>query len=57
MKSNGAINAIMSGSGPTVFGMFDNYDTAIKCIDALKLADDARQIYITETYNLEDKIN
>ena len=52
MKSNGAINAIMSGSGPTVFGMFDDYEIAMKCIDVLKQADDARQIYITETYNL-----
>ena len=52
MKSNGAINAIMSGSGPTVFGMFDDYEVAMKCIDVLKKADDARQIYITETYNL-----
>jgi len=57
MKENGAINAIMSGSGPTVFGMFDDYEKAMKCIDILKQADDARQIYITETYNLEDKIN
>jgi len=56
MKSNGAINAIMSGSGPTVFGMFDEYETAMKCLDVLKQADDARQIYITETYNLEDNI-
>ena len=52
MKLNGAINAIMSGSGPTVFGMFDDYEVAMKCIHALKKADDARQIYITETYNL-----
>lgn len=53
MKSNGAINAMMSGSGPTVFGMFREYCSAMKCIEALKLADDARQIYITETFNLD----
>lgn len=54
MKSNGAINAMMSGSGPTVFGMFREFGSAMKCIEALKLADDARQIYITETFNLDD---
>lgn len=26
MKKNGALGALMSGSGPTVFGLFDDYD-------------------------------
>lgn len=51
MKANGAINAMMSGSGPTVFGIFDDYEKASKCVKALRESDDARQIYITETFN------
>lgn len=31
MKENGAINAIMSGSGPTVFGVFENVEAAKAC--------------------------
>lgn len=54
MKAHGALNAMMSGSGPTVFGLFDEYQVALKCVDALKRADDARQIYITETFNLKE---
>lgn len=36
MKDNGALNSMMSGSGPTVFGIFDTYDKAQCCKDALK---------------------
>lgn len=28
MRENGALNAMMSGSGPTVFGLFDELETA-----------------------------
>lgn len=51
MKANGAINAMMSGSGPTVFGMFDDRSKAMNCIDYLKKKQDAKQIYITEIFN------
>lgn len=51
MKANGALNAMMSGSGPTVFGIFDDLNKAEKCIRYLKKQDDAKQIYITETFN------
>lgn len=54
MKKHGAIQAMMSGSGPTVFGLFDEYQTALKCVEELKLADNARQIYVTEIFNLKD---
>lgn len=54
MKANGALNAMMSGSGPTVFGIFNDHFTAMNCIEVLKKADDARQIYITETFNSEN---
>ena len=28
MKKNGALNAMMSGSGPSVFGIFENSESA-----------------------------
>ena len=28
MIMNGAVNAVMSGSGPTVFGIFDDFEKA-----------------------------
>lgn len=51
MKACGALNALMSGSGPTVFGIFDDLKKAEKCIKYLKKEDCAKQIYITETFN------
>ena len=33
MIMNGAVNAIMSGSGPTVFGIFDDFEKAKKEIN------------------------
>ena len=33
---NGAVNAMMSGSGPTVFGIFDDPDKAEFARDQLK---------------------
>lgn len=51
MIANGAINAMMSGSGPTVFGIFPDEQTALKCQCYLKEKKDARQVYITETFN------
>lgn len=41
LKDNGAINAIMSGSGPTVFGLFKDEKTAQ---DALKVALDTGEV-------------
>jgi 4-diphosphocytidyl-2-C-methyl-D-erythritol kinase len=47
MRENGAWNALMSGSGPTVFGIFPDTDSAQKCAEVLKNQADARQIYLT----------
>lgn len=51
MLNNGAINSMMSGSGPTVFGIFPDEETALRCQAYLKEKKDARQVYITETFN------
>lgn len=50
MLANGAYNAMMSGSGPTVFGIFPDEQTALNCKEYLKSQEDARQVYITETF-------
>lgn len=31
MMANSALGSMMSGSGPTVFGLFDKYENALKC--------------------------
>lgn len=51
MLSNGAVGAMMSGSGPTVFGLFDDEDTAKKAYKAMRSSHLARQVYRTSVYN------
>lgn len=50
MKENGAVNAMMSGSGPTVFGIFENESTAKKAFYHLRKSPLAKQVYLTEAY-------
>lgn len=52
MIEKGALNAMMSGSGPTVFGLFDSADTAKECYTALKESGLARNVYITEIFTV-----
>ncbi len=51
MKSNGALNAIMSGSGPTVFGIYQNEKEIRGAYDALKQSGLAKNVYTSETHN------
>jgi len=44
----GASNAIMSGSGPTVFGLFDDYDKARMAVDAFA---DFKEVFLTNIKN------
>ena len=48
MKENGALNAIMSGSGPTVFGLYDDKDLAEKAYVGLVNKDITKQVYLTD---------
>jgi len=53
MKELGAVNALMSGSGPTVFGIFDDPDKAKMCYESLrfgKFKNLAKQVYLTEPW-------
>ena len=51
MKEHGAINAMMSGSGPTVFGLFEKEETAEKAYEAMQASGLAKQVYLTSIYN------
>lgn len=47
----GAMNALMSGSGPTVFGIFEDLNLAKKAFYQLKVQGNAKQIYLTDIFN------
>ncbi len=47
LKNNGAITACLSGSGPTVFGLFSDKSCAEKCADNLR--NKYREVYVCET--------
>lgn len=51
MLEHGAMNALMSGSGPTVFGLFRDKKTAIAAMEKLRSRDLARQVYLTDMYH------
>lgn len=51
MLSMGALNSMMSGSGPTVFGLFEDEETARKAYDDMVKSGLAKQIYVTSIYN------
>ena len=49
MIMNGALGAVMSGSGPTVFGVFDDYAKAKKSADSFSMQ--FRDVYLTSIMN------
>lgn len=49
MIKNKALGSMMSGSGPTVFGLFDNKDCAIKAKEDLQ--DKYNQVYLVKSSN------
>lgn len=51
MIEEGALNAMMSGSGPTVFGIFDDEEVAKKAYADMKKSGLSKQIYLTSVYN------
>lgn len=53
MKEHKAINAMMSGSGPTVFGLYASKEDAQWAAEALKETRLAKDICVTEFYNEE----
>ena len=53
MTEAGALGAMMSGSGPTVFGIFDTQAKARKAYRALRAGQLAKQMYLTMPYNVK----
>ncbi len=51
MMRLGALNAMMSGSGPTVFGLFEDEDLAERAYQEMRGGDLAKQVYLTGIYN------
>lgn len=47
MKQHGAENALMSGSGPTVFGIYKDRQKAEEAAELLKQENTAKQIFVT----------
>lgn len=51
MVEMGALNSLMSGSGPTVFGLFDDEETAKRCYEEIRNSGIAKQVFLTDFYN------
>lgn len=57
MKEQGAMNAMMSGSGPTVFGLYADKEKAELAREKIWQSGLARQVYVTGVYNIGTKGN
>lgn len=55
MKEKGALGAMMSGSGPTVFGIFESRSRAKGAAAALKEKGLVKQAYVTNVHNVRRK--
>lgn len=51
MEEQGALKAMMSGSGPTVFGIFDDRRKLNKAAAVLRASHLAKTVFATEVYN------
>ncbi len=47
MRRSGALGAFMTGSGPTVFGIFDNEETAKGAFEAVKKSELAPEVFLS----------
>lgn len=57
MKAAGALNAIMSGSGPTVFGLFQGKAEARAAQDKIREKALAKQVYVTNVHSVRRNEN
>ena len=51
MMEAGAVKALMSGSGPTVFGLFDDKEKAETACHALRESRQAKQVFLTTFFS------
>ena len=56
MMENGALGSMMSGSGPTVFGIFTSYSKAKEAYEKIEKSGLSKQIYLTTPYNQKEEI-
>ena len=56
MLDSGALGAMMSGSGPTVFGIFTSYAKAKEAYKKVEKSGLSKQIYLTTPYNQREEI-
>lgn len=52
MKEEGALNAMMSGSGPTVFGIYDDKILARRAAARIREEQLAKQVHVTTMHNV-----
>lgn len=57
MKEQGALNAVMSGSGPTVFGIFDDKGKLDAAAEKLRQSHLAKTVFATKVFNVGGKTN
>lgn len=55
MKAEGALNAMMSGSGPTVFGIYDDKSLARRAAERIRKEQLAKQVHVTTMHNARRK--
>lgn len=55
MMDAGALGAMMSGSGPTVFGIFTDYAKAKEAYQKIRQSELSKQIYLTTPYNQKEE--
>jgi len=51
MKEHGAMRAMMSGSGPTVFGLYEVKENAEAAAEVIRSRDLAKQVFVTGFYH------
>lgn len=54
MLEMGAKGSLMSGSGPTVFGIFEDYGVANKCAEKLRESELAKQVFVTDVFSVRN---
>jgi 4-diphosphocytidyl-2-C-methyl-D-erythritol kinase len=52
MLEHGAMNSLMSGSGPTVFGIYNDKEAARDTVKALRKGQIVKQVYMTTPFNI-----
>jgi 4-diphosphocytidyl-2-C-methyl-D-erythritol kinase len=54
MLEMGAMGSMMSGSGPTVFGFFESYESGLAALKKLRSTFRTREVYLTTVFNLSN---